>query len=213
MFDLKAHVLHGKSFTVLRGPVLIPIGLAIVTLTVASYFLNAVFAFAISQPGRSRSGQPLRGLSALGADHGPWGHHRCAARVLNHRRDPLGATMVHSFARDHRRRDDGQLRGCARAADRGREAQAVNPRQVLNQRGRRRFERNRLHTALHPRKTGNPDARIQSLVIPGIFVFALGVTLQAGATGAVRAIKMSATLTTAGRTGGSSGALEKRSMA
>ena len=35
--------------------------------------------------------------------------------------------------------------------------------------------------------------------IPGIFVLALGVTLQAGATGAVRAIKMSATLTTAGR--------------
>ena len=52
MFDLKAHVLHGKSFTVLRGPVLIPIGLVIVTLTVASFFLNAVFAFAISQPGR-----------------------------------------------------------------------------------------------------------------------------------------------------------------
>ena len=52
MFDLKAHTLHGKSFNVLRGPVLIPIGLAIVTLTVASYFLNAVFAFAISQPGR-----------------------------------------------------------------------------------------------------------------------------------------------------------------
>ena len=54
MFDLKAHVLHGKSFTVLRGPVLIPIGLAIVTLTVASYFLNAVFAFAISQPEQHR---------------------------------------------------------------------------------------------------------------------------------------------------------------
>ena len=50
MFDLKAHALHGKSFNVLRGPVLIPIGLAIVTLTVTSYFLNAVFAFAISQP-------------------------------------------------------------------------------------------------------------------------------------------------------------------
>ena len=38
------------------------------------------------------------------------------------------------------------------------------------------------------------------LFIPGIFVLALGVTLQAGATGAVRAIKMSATLASAGRT-------------
>jgi hypothetical protein len=33
------------------------------------------------------------------------------------------------------------------------------------------------------------------VLILGIFVFALGVTLQAGATGAVRAIKMSPTLT------------------
>ena len=33
------------------------------------------------------------------------------------------------------------------------------------------------------------------LFIPGIFVIAIGVTLQAGATGAVRAIKLSATLT------------------
>ena len=38
------------------------------------------------------------------------------------------------------------------------------------------------------------------LLIPGIFVLALGVTLQAGTTGAVRAIKMSATLTASGRT-------------
>jgi hypothetical protein len=33
------------------------------------------------------------------------------------------------------------------------------------------------------------------ILVAGIFVLALGVTLQAGATGAVRAIKMSATLT------------------
>ena len=50
MFDLKAHVLHGKSFHVLRGPVLIPIVLLIVMLTVASFFLNAVFAFTIATP-------------------------------------------------------------------------------------------------------------------------------------------------------------------
>jgi hypothetical protein len=52
MADLKAHVLHGNSFNVLRGPVLIPIILVIVALTIASFFLNAVFAFAISRPGR-----------------------------------------------------------------------------------------------------------------------------------------------------------------
>jgi hypothetical protein len=52
MFDLKAHVLHGKSFHVLQGPVLIPIVLAIAAITAASFFLNAVFAFAIAQPRR-----------------------------------------------------------------------------------------------------------------------------------------------------------------
>jgi hypothetical protein len=50
MADLKAHVLHGNSFTVLRGPVLIPIIGVIVAITVAT-FLNAVFAFAITLPG------------------------------------------------------------------------------------------------------------------------------------------------------------------
>ena len=35
------------------------------------------------------------------------------------------------------------------------------------------------------------------LLIPGIVLLAVGFTLQAGATGAVRAIKMSATLTAA----------------
>jgi hypothetical protein len=52
MLDLKAHVLHGKSFVVLRGPILVPIVLAIVVITAASFFLNAVFAFAILKPGR-----------------------------------------------------------------------------------------------------------------------------------------------------------------
>ena len=38
MYDLKAHVLHGKSFHVLRGPVLIPIVLVITAITAASFF-------------------------------------------------------------------------------------------------------------------------------------------------------------------------------
>src|SRR5438309_10666003 len=49
MFDLKAHVLHGKTFDVLRGAVLVPIILGIVTVTVASFFLNAVFAFTVAK--------------------------------------------------------------------------------------------------------------------------------------------------------------------
>ncbi len=51
MVDLKAHVLHGKSFHVLTGPVVIPLVLAVAAITAAGFFLNAVFAFAIAQPG------------------------------------------------------------------------------------------------------------------------------------------------------------------
>ncbi len=51
MVDLKAHVFHGRSFHILRGPLLIPIVLAIAAVTAAAFFLNAVFAFAISKPG------------------------------------------------------------------------------------------------------------------------------------------------------------------
>jgi hypothetical protein len=51
MLDLKLHVLHGASFRVIRGPVLIPIMAGVVAITAASFFLNAVFAFAIASPG------------------------------------------------------------------------------------------------------------------------------------------------------------------
>jgi hypothetical protein len=50
-FDLKAHVLHGKEFNIVRGPVVLVLFAAVMVITIAAYYLNAVFAFAISQPG------------------------------------------------------------------------------------------------------------------------------------------------------------------
>jgi len=50
-FDLKAHVLHGKEFTIIRGPVVLVLFAAVVLITITVFYLNAVFAFAISQPG------------------------------------------------------------------------------------------------------------------------------------------------------------------
>ena len=52
LLDIKVHVLHDKQFNVLRGPVLIPAVLGVTLLTAGSFFLNAVFAFAISEPGK-----------------------------------------------------------------------------------------------------------------------------------------------------------------
>jgi len=52
MLDLKAHVLHGREFHVFKRPVVvIPIILVIAAVTAASFYLNAVFAFAIARKG------------------------------------------------------------------------------------------------------------------------------------------------------------------
>jgi hypothetical protein len=51
MLDIKLHVLHGKQFHVIRGPLLIPCIIGVTALTAASFYLNGVFAFAISVPG------------------------------------------------------------------------------------------------------------------------------------------------------------------
>jgi hypothetical protein len=51
MFDLKAHALHDKSFHVLTGPIVIPLVLGVALITAASFYLNAVFAYAIAGKG------------------------------------------------------------------------------------------------------------------------------------------------------------------
>ena len=50
-FDLKVHVLHGKEFNIVRGPIVLLLFAAVVLITIAAFYLNAAFAFAISQPG------------------------------------------------------------------------------------------------------------------------------------------------------------------
>jgi hypothetical protein len=61
MYDLKLHMepvtklhlVHGKPFHVLLGPhVVIPVVLGVAAVTAAGFYLNAVFAFAIIQPGQ-----------------------------------------------------------------------------------------------------------------------------------------------------------------
>ena len=79
MVDLKAHLLHGKSFRTAGLPVTVVVMALVVAMTAASFLLNAVFAFAIARPGppqirpaftqaRSHLGVILAwGLSAGGA--------------------------------------------------------------------------------------------------------------------------------------------------
>ncbi len=198
MFDLKAHVLHGRSFHMLRGPILIPIGLVITAITAAGFFLNAVFAFAIagSRPPKIRpafgtarlriapilvSGASVGVLLALSTTVAPrWGHPWFVLSLGT----VVGVMMVCYVAvparligmkTTHSRRD----KLAASALGAALSTTVCTPPYLLG-------------------RLGILMLGSRVLLIPGIFVLTLGFTLQAGATGAVRAIKMSASLTAGG---------------
>ena len=200
MFDLKAHVLHGESFTVVRGLVLIPIGLLIIAITVASFFLNAVFAFAVSQPGRpevrpavAQARHHLRPIMASGAVVGAllafstivvtrWGRPwftislGIVVGVMMISYVSVPSRLIGSKPPKQSKRD----KLAATAVGGALSATVCTPPYILGRLG---------ILAL-----GSSGVII---FILGLLAVSLGVTLQAGATGAVRAIKMSATLTAA----------------
>ena len=195
MFDLKAHVLHGASFHVLRGPVLVPIILAIAAITAAAFFLNAVFAFAIAQ-----SGRPIEIRGAITAARGrlkpilgsgvivglmlafsttiatrwgsPWFTLLLGITV--------GVMMVCYVAVPSR------LIGVTPSYSKRDKAWTTAIGGILG-----------VIVCAPPYMLGRAGLLMLGssvLFIPGIILIAVGVTLQAGATGAVRAIKMSVTL-------------------
>jgi len=202
MLDLKAHTLHGKSFTVLRGPILIPLGLVIIAITIASCFLNAVFAFAVSQPGRpevrpavAQARQHLKTIMASGAVIGAllafstivvtrWGRPwftislGIVVGVMMVSYVAVPARLIGAKPPKQSRRDKLSTTAVSGALS----ATVCTPPYLLGRLG---------ILAL--------GSSAVLVFILGIFALALGVTLQAGATGAVRAIKMSATLTAARR--------------
>jgi hypothetical protein len=194
MYDFKAHVLHGKSFHVLRGPVLIPIVLVIAAITAASFFLNAVFGFAIVQPGApkvrpavAQARLHLRVILVWGGAVGlllglvtmvvtRWGHPWFAISLSI----VLGVMMVCYVAVPSRLigvKPTGSRRDKLTASAVGGALGAVvcTPPYVLGRVGILML--------------GSP-----SLFIPGILVVSLATALQTGATGAVKTVKMSAKL-------------------
>jgi hypothetical protein len=66
MVDIKAHVLHGKGFHVFKNPLVeIAVIALIAVITAASFYLNAVFAFAIAGKGTPE----IRPAFALAREH------------------------------------------------------------------------------------------------------------------------------------------------
>ena len=195
MYDLKAHVLHGKSFHTLTGPaVVIPIVLGIAAITAASFYLNAVFAYAIVQPGRpairpafAQARSHLAVVLGSGAVVGillglstvvvvRWGVFWFGLTLSA----VIGVMMLCYVAvparligmkTTHSRRD--KLAASAVGGAIG--AVVCTPPYVLG-------------------RVGLLMLGSSTLFILGIIVFAVGLTLQAGATGAVKTIKMSAKL-------------------
>jgi hypothetical protein len=77
LLDIKVHALHGKGFHILRGPVLVPAIVGVTVITAASFYLNGVFAFAITVPGKpqirpafAKANAHLRTILAWGAGVG-----------------------------------------------------------------------------------------------------------------------------------------------
>jgi len=198
MVDLKAHVLHGKSFHVLTGPVVIPIVAAIIAITAAAFFLNAAFAFAIARAGppNIRAGFAgarahravvlgsgavvglLLGLSTIVVTR--WGSPWFALSLSV----VIGVMMVSYVAVPSRligvRPTASRRDKLAASAVTGALGAAVSaPPYLLGRIGLLMLGSN-------------------VLFVPGILVLAVGFALQAGATGAVKAVKMSAHLVTAG---------------
>jgi hypothetical protein len=77
MLDIKIHVLHGKGFNLVYGGVLAVAALGVTAVTAASFYLNAVFAFAIVdggepqiRPAFARANAHLRVILAWGGGIG-----------------------------------------------------------------------------------------------------------------------------------------------
>jgi hypothetical protein len=194
MFDLKLHVLHGRSFHTVRGPLAWLAVSLIVIITAACFYLNAVVAFAITNPegpaigpARARARGHLRVILGSGAVVG-LGLGVAAIVVTRYQRPWFGVTMSIII---------GVMMVCYLAV----------PSRIIGVKPAQ-SRRDKLVTGAVSGTLGavvcTPPyllGRIgllmlgsHALFVPGVVLLTLGFTLQAGATGAVKAIKMSATL-------------------
>ena len=191
MFDLKAHALHGRSFTIVTGPLLVAAMIAIVAITAASFFLNAVFAFAIATPGtpdtrvgRSRAWEHRRVVLAWGAGIGLL---LALATVVASRWGTQWFTLVLGVV-------VGLMMVCYVSV----------PARLIGVSKTTLSRRDRVAAAVVGGAIGalvcTPPyvlARVgllmlgsDLLLVPGIVLLAIGLTLQAGAAGSVKAVKL-----------------------
>ena len=196
MLDLKAHVFKGKEFEVWYGSGELLLVAAIALVTAAAFYLNATFAFAISQPGKPKIrpaftlarrhlavvlGVGLAAGIALGVSAivvPRWGLHWFTLS-LGIVIGVMMFTYVTVPARIVGIKPAGSRRDKVAAGLIGGAIGAIvcTPPYIIG----------RIGILLL-------GSHAPFVFILGVVLLALGLTLQAGATGAVKAIKMSAKL-------------------
>lgn len=201
MYDLKAHVLSGRSAPSVRGPVLIPVGLAIVALTAASFFMNSVFGFAVSQPDKPEIRPAIKqarshlgvivgsgavvgvmlalAMTVISRAHHPW--FVLALGVV------IGVMMVGYVA------VPAHLIGAKPKVSRRDKLSATVVAGAVG-----------VAVAAPPYVLGRVGVLmlgVRVLFIPGLVLVSIAVALEAGATIAVKSVKMTSKLVTARRRG------------
>jgi hypothetical protein len=194
MYDLRGHVLHDRTWHAITGPIVIPLIILVVAITIACFFLNAVFGFAISRQGapevRPAIAEARRHLRRIFASGGVVGLALGLTVTVVTRADPpwfslclsvvIGVMMIAYVAVPARLigvRQGGSRRDRLSASIVGSALGAVvsAPAYILGRIGLLML--------------GSPFLRF-----PGLLIFLLGFTLQAGATSAVKAVKLGAKL-------------------
>ena len=195
MYDLRGHVLHDRTVKAVSGPVVIPIVAVIVAITMLCFWLNAVFGFAISQDGppkvRPAIGEARDHMATILASggvvglalgltvtvvtraHAPWFTLALSivigVMMIAYVAVPARLIGVESGAVSRRDRLSASVVGSVLGAV------VSTPAYLLGRIGLLML--------------GSPFLRF-----PGVLIFVIGFTLQAGATSAVKAVKMGAKL-------------------
>ena len=202
MYDLKAHVLHGRSFQVLRGPILIPLVAAVAAVTMAGAFMNAIFAFAIAADGPPRVRTGFAGARA----HLPvvLGSGAVVGLCLG-----LSTLVVTRWGRPWFMLSLGVVIAVMMVSYVAVPSRLIGMKALGSRRDR--LAANAVSGAIGaavctpPYLLGRLGILMlgsSALLVPGIVLMAVGFTLQASATGAVKAIKLSTKLVGGHRRGG-----------
>ena len=197
MLDIKVHTLHGKEFHVFRGPILIPAIFGVTALTAASFYLNGVFAFAISVPGKPKIrpafAQANRHMRTILA----WGlRHRARPVVLRADLDALGAVVLRRQP-EHRRGDHDALLSAGPGPHGRHRHQEGHVAGATSWPRRRWAARSGAVVCSPPYMLGRLGILMlgwHELFWLGVILIVIGAALQTGVTSAVKAVKFSAKL-------------------